>query len=91
MMLVCLACSPGYFGPNCKQPCGRCIGGNNSCDIVTGRCDGGCTPGYIAPYCSQGKYVATVSLGVDIAAATDHPVASLDKANIAGIWFIICN
>lgn len=46
-------CFPGTWGQDCAGRCGKCLTGD--CDIVDGRCSGGCKPGYTeASHCKDG-------------------------------------
>ena len=55
-VLLCLTdCEPGWFGADCKQPC-HCANGINSCNRITGECNGGCAKGWLGFSCqSEGK------------------------------------
>ncbi|XP_071119466.1 multiple epidermal growth factor-like domains protein 6 [Haliotis cracherodii] len=50
----CTACTSGYYGSSCDQLCAarHCKSGS-SCDVIQGRCMGGCTAGYQGTDCIQ--------------------------------------
>ena len=48
-----IGCEYGSYGDGCKQRCGKnCV--NNTCNLVTGRCERGCFSGWTGHLCDQG-------------------------------------
>lgn len=47
-------CIKGWYGDNCTKQCeGHCRDGN-TCNHVTGLCDGGCAAGWTGYMCDKG-------------------------------------
>lgn len=46
-------CPPGYWGDNCYQLCGQCLGDNATCNKSDGKCtdESGCLVGYTGEAC----------------------------------------
>ncbi|XP_067124638.1 receptor-type tyrosine-protein phosphatase mu-like isoform X3 [Centruroides vittatus] len=44
------SCEYGTYGANCKQTC-HCLNGLESCNKITGACNGGCSPGWKGDSC----------------------------------------
>ena len=55
-------CTHGTWGLHCAGKCGECSTG--TCNVVDGRCSGGCKPGYTeASHCKEGT-VRILYLGI---------------------------
>lgn len=74
--LVCIVCSAGYYGMDCKGRCsGHCIN-NEPCDRVSGVCTRGCQNGFVGTYCNHCKtclqlFLKFVSLQILFAVSLD--------------------
>ncbi|PVD24653.1 hypothetical protein C0Q70_15137 [Pomacea canaliculata] len=84
-------CEKGWYGNNCVETCGHCVGGNSSCDRINGSCpccDGAFTP----PLCkdtgmSYDNDKETVSVAGPVAgAAVGCTVVFFIVGSIFGWW-----
>lgn len=54
-LLIIVECQNEYYGKDCKNKCSVNCKMTNSCDKITGQCDGGCITGWSGNSCSQSK------------------------------------
>lgn len=55
-----LECDEGWYGVKCSQQCvGHCRD-NNTCNHVTGQCDGGCDAGWTGSFCNKGYPISFI-------------------------------
>jgi len=46
-------CKVGFYGDECNQPCGHCVGRKGACQLKTGQCLFGCKEGWFGPHCDR--------------------------------------
>lgn len=54
-LLIIVECQNEYYGKDCKNKCSVNCKMTNSCDKITGQCDGGWITGWSGNSCSQSK------------------------------------
>ncbi|GLV42885.1 hypothetical protein CBL_09965 [Carabus blaptoides fortunei] len=79
-------CSYGYFGYNCQEKCGKCQGGTNRCDKISGECNLGCEEGYTPPHCinTTGPVLLVPPTVVSVSHA--NVTLRLDNITTLGDW-----
>lgn len=54
-LIFVTACNVGFYGSNCKEPCGHCLKALN-CSFTNGTCFGGCMEGFTGDTCHGNIY-----------------------------------
>lgn len=56
VLFFCItACKEGWYGEDCRQPCGGHCREKINCNHVTGQCDAGCDAGWTGVLCDNGN------------------------------------
>lgn len=50
---LCVECSPGHYGIDCRKKCSGHCRKDKPCDRIHGECTGGCQDGFVGTHCTN--------------------------------------